>query len=208
MDTDIFKAISELVGDIIPVIVSTLAIFLTFVTNKKIKNQIQEHEALKFSESFANIEYDISEILQLCVIKHKGIDFNNRAYVQRVFPFFIPYHRKTDSNMPPNDDPQERIYRLCGYICAHGSKKTTYLFNELQIEYTRCINSCCFGDISKIIALLAILVTQIKYDARKVTFDYSEWINIRLPNLTEQEKEKIFHECTTILVYLKDSRIN
>ena len=204
MYIEYFEVISGFLGNVIPVVVSILAISLTFVTNKRIENQIKEREALKFSESFASIEYDISEILQLCVLKYKHIDYNNRADVQKVFPFFIPYYRKTDSDMPPIDDPQERIYRLCGYICSHGSKKATYLFNELQIEYSRWNNQCDIGDISRLIALLAILVTQIKCDARKVTFDYSEWINIRLPNLTEQEREKIFNECTTILVNLKN----
>lgn len=203
MNINAISLILSFLGDIFPVLMSIAVISFSAITNKRIKNLIKENDAIKFANSLSSIEYDISEILQLCVIKSKNIEYDNKHDVLSIFPFFIPYNRDEKDSMPPTKDPQERIYRLCGHICTYGTKKAIYLFNELQSEYSNSIKNNSVMNIDRIIALLALLVTQIRYDAHKETFSYKEWINIRLPKISFEEKNCIFDLCEEISWKLK-----
>lgn len=190
-----YSNIIDIIGIILPIIVSFLVFITSKITQSKIIEEVQRKEALKFSDSFGSIEYDITEILQLCVIKAKNIKTNNTSDINEIFPFYIPDNRNINSNMPPTDNAQERIYRLCGYICSFGSEKAIKLFCELQNEYAK---ECNKNNINRIIAILALLVTQLKYDSSKIRISYEKWINIRLPIYSKSDKEEIFKECKRI----------
>lgn len=183
--------IIDLIELFFPIIVSVLV----YLSHIKIIDEVDKNKALKFSDSFGSIEYDITEILQLCIIKAKNINMNNMGDINGIFPFYIPNNRDVNSNMPPTDNAQERIYRLCGYICSYGSEKAIKLFCELQNEYAK---GCNINNINRIVAILALLVTQLKYDSSKVRISYEKWINIRLPIYSKSDKEEIFKECKRI----------
>lgn len=196
LETDLFT-ISDAIKMfeiIFPVIVSAFAFVFSLISQIKVKEEVRKREALKFSDAFASIEYDITEILQLCVIRAKGISANNIDDINKFFSFYIPNNRTSNGYTLPTTDAQERIYRLCGYICSYGSEEAIKLFCLLQNEYT---NKCDKNNINTIIAILALLVKTLRYDASKVRINYDEWINIRLPNF-DGDKNEIYEECKRI----------
>ena len=92
LETDVF-AISDAIKMfeiVLPVIVTAVALVFSMISQRKVKEKVRTKEALKFADAFSSIEYDITEILQLCVIKAKNININNNYDINRIFTFFIP----------------------------------------------------------------------------------------------------------------------
>ena len=176
--------------------VSSVGIFVTWLVSRQIKKEAQKANAVRFVEEFRDIEYDIAEILQLCVIKHLKIDFKNLGDIEKIFPSFIPKIKMKDKSIS-DTYPNECIYKLCGAIYNYGTDKMIELYASLQEKYKVFISDNDNSSINEIIAILAILLVQTKYDAFNYNIDYKKWIDVRLPNY--DYKDEIYKACEELI---------
>lgn len=188
----------------IPALISIVGFIITVQTTKKnITAEIEKQNSKNFLESFAKIEYDIAEILQLCVIEKLEIDKDNYFAIKKYFPYYIV---ETRGNEYRNNNCAERIYRLCGYVTTFCSGEARLLFCMLQQEYHKYDMEDMVGPedenekkdyLEKLIAIISLLLVQIKLDATNKYMSYKEWIDIRLP--IYDGKYNIYNHCSQII---------
>lgn len=195
---DTFNKFIEILNIIDPIssIITLAGIITTIVLSKQIKTEGQKRNAIKFADEFKDIEYDIAEIMQLLVLKSQNIPFTNMHDINRIFHVFIA--KEKNQVVIPNDYIDICLEKLCRTIYNYGSDYSVKIYAEFQKKYKNTLyeqndDTNNDLDITELIALLSLLVTQIKYDAFGKNVSYKDWVMIRGPK--SMRASRIYQHC-------------
>lgn len=195
----------ELVKIIVPSFISIIGFIVTIFMNKNnLQSELSRHHIEEYMNNYKNIEYDISEILQLTIKTYLGEDTYNRL------EYIIQKHRTGEFAL--TDDVAERLYRLGGYVSTYGSRKSIFYLNNVRNEYAKYILKDCSereksneSDFCKFASSLAVLLLQIKQDIFN-NKDYDclndeiDWLKTRLSlELYNKYENKLFNEEIALL---------
>ncbi|MCM1159106.1 MAG: hypothetical protein NC300_02445 [Bacteroidales bacterium] len=112
----------------VPSIITIVGFFVNNYFQKlNIKREISKIHMTNYMENYKNIEYDISEILQLAIKVYLG----NKEYNK--LEYKIQKYREGELKL--TKEVSERLYRLGGYISTYGSKQSVNYLNRIRMTY-------------------------------------------------------------------------
>lgn len=174
------------------------------MNKNNLQAELNRHHIEEYMNNYKNIEYDISEILQLSIKSYFGDGVYNKL------EYIIQEHRTGEFAL--TDDVAERLYRLGGYISTYGSRKAIFYLNNVRNEYAKYIVKghservkSYEQDFCRFAASLAVLLLQIKQDIFKnKDYDYlndeMDWLNTRLSlQLYKKYKNELAYIITILL---------
>lgn len=173
----------ELVKIIIPSIISCIGFAITIILNRlSLRKELNKRFLSEYSDNFANIEYDIAEILQLSIRDYLGED----EYAK--LEYNIQKHRHGEFG--ETDSISERLYRIGGYISTFSSHKPVNCLNKLRKMHHNFTGESAQTDpdslFCEFVSYISILKTSIESDILKKrdhrdVDDELAWLQTRLP---------------------------
>lgn len=183
----------EFIKVFLPTSVTIIGLFLNYLlTIRNISLEIRKQKNSIFLEKLAAVEYDLTEILQLCILEIRHINLQKKDEIYKIFPFYIPNFRDNKVFHDDCTSSHERIYRLFSHIFVYGSTDAVQLINLLQQENQKKVRTEF-----KIIALVSLIVTQTRVDATGNIINPIDWIIMKMPHC--KSIDKIIPYCKEII---------